>query len=115
MLTIIALVIAVLFLPSPWSVVLVVGAAIVDVAETGVFVWWSRRRRRRGPVAVGAETMVGRTGVALARLDAGSGGQVRIDGEIWKARSVEPVDPGAAVTVTAVDGLLLDVLPALRE
>ena len=99
MLTIIALVIALLFLSSPWNVIVVVIAAIVDLAETGGFVWWSRRRRRLGPAAVGAETIVGRTGVALARLDPAApqpGGQVRVDGEIWNARSAEPIDPGAA-------------------
>ena len=72
MLTIIALVIALLFLSWPWNVVIVIAAAAVDIAETGVFVWWSRRRRRRGPAAVGAETLVGRTGIALARLAPGA-------------------------------------------
>lgn len=118
MLTIIALVIAVLFLSSPWNVVVVVAAAAVDIAETGVFVWWSRRRRRLGPPAVGNETLVGRPGITLGRLEAGTDvptGQVRVDGEIWKARAAEPIDPGAAVTVTAVDGLILDVEAARSE
>jgi membrane protein implicated in regulation of membrane protease activity len=117
MLTLIALVVAVLFLSSPWNVVVVVTAAIVDIVETGVLVWWSRRRRRLGPAAVGTEAIVGRMGVALTRLDPGnlkSGaldpvGQVRVDGEIWSARSAEPIDPGAAVTVRSVDGLVLEV------
>ena len=95
MLTIIALVAAALFVPSPWSVWLVVGAACVDLAETAVMVAWSRRRRASGPPAVGTEAIVGRTGVTLARLDAdrrGARGQVRVDGEIWRARAIEPVD-----------------------
>jgi membrane-bound serine protease (ClpP class) len=114
MLTIIALVIALLFLSWPWNIVLVIGAALVDIAETGGFVWWSRRRRRLHPATVAAETIVGRTGVALARLDPQSPaavGQVRIDGEIWNARSSEPIDPGATVLVAAVDGLVLEVAP----
>jgi membrane protein implicated in regulation of membrane protease activity len=118
MLTIIALIIAVLFLSSPWNVVLVVTAAIVDLAETGGFVWWSRRRRRLGPAAVGAEAIVGRFGVALERLDPGSPdpvGQVRVDGEIWTARAAGPIDPGASVIVTGVDGLVLEVAPQQRE
>jgi membrane protein implicated in regulation of membrane protease activity len=115
MLTIVALVIAVLFLSSPWNVVIVAAAAVVDIAETGGFVWWSRRRRRAGPAAVGTETMVGRPGIALGRLGPGTeplAGQVRVDGEIWAATTREPIDPGAAVTVTAVDGLVLEVEPA---
>jgi len=112
MLTIIALVVAVLFLSSPWNVVIVAAALIVDIAETGGFVWWSRRRRRLGPAAVGTEAIVGRHGTALGRIapgDAQPTAQVRVDGEIWSARSAEPIDPGDAVTVTAVDGLVLDV------
>jgi membrane protein implicated in regulation of membrane protease activity len=119
MLTLVAVVVALLFLPAPWNVALVATAAIVDIAETGVLVWWSRRRRRLGPAAVGTDAIVGRTGIALGRLDPGnleSGaldpvGQVRVDGEIWGARSAEPIDPGAAVTVISVDGFVLDVEP----
>ena len=117
MLTIIALVLAILFLSSPWNVVIVIVAATIDIAETGTFFWWSRRRRRLTPAAVGAETIVGRAGVALARLDPDAvspEGQVRIEGEIWGARSTEPIEPGAAVVVRAVNGLVLDVAPQRR-
>ncbi len=111
MLTLIALVVAVLFLSSPWNVILVATAALIDVAETGAFVWWSRRRRRLVPAAVGAETIVGRRGRALTRLGGADcpSGQVRVEGEIWAARAAETIDPGAAVTVTAVCGLEVEV------
>ncbi len=115
MLTLIAIAIAVLFLPSPWNVLFVVGAAVVDVAETAVFVWWSRRRRRLVRPTVGLETILGRRGTALERIEAGRpgrAGQVSVDGEIWNARSLEPVERGAEVVVSGVDGLLLDVVPA---
>lgn len=115
MLTIIALVIALLFLSWPWNVIVVIVAGAIDIAETGVLFWWSRRRRRLAPVVVGAEAIVGRAGVALGRLDpdaASPAGQVKVEGEIWRARSAEPIDPGAAVVVSAVDGLVLDVRPA---
>jgi membrane-bound serine protease (ClpP class) len=114
MLTLIALLLALFLLPSPWGVIVVVAAAIFDLIETGVFVWWSRRRRRRGPAAVGVHGLVGRAGVTLSRLEPESvaAGQVRVDGEIWSARSDEPVDPGERVRVVAVDGLTLDVTPA---
>ena len=118
MLTLLALVVAIVFLSSPWNVIIVVAAAIVDIAETGLFVWWSRRRRRLTAAAVGIEALVGRSGTALGRLDPGSVApyaQVRVAGEIWNARSGEPIDPGAAVTVRGVDGLLLEVEPARRE
>ena len=114
-LTLIALVIAVLFLPSPWNVLLVLAAALVDIAETGAFVWWSRRRRRLVPPSVGVETLVGRRGTALDRIDPTRVGHVSVDGEIWNARSSEPIDRGSAVVVSRVDRLLLDVVPAQSE
>ncbi len=118
MLTLIALLIAVLFLPSPWSVLFVVAAAVVDVGETVAFVWWSRRRRRLVPPSVGVETLIGRRGTALDRIDPSHPervGQVNVDGEIWSARSSEPIERGALVVVNGVDRLLLDVVPARPE
>ena len=115
MLTVIALILAFIFLPSPWNVIVVVVTAVVDTVETGAFLWWSRRRRRTSRAAVGIESIVGRSGVALARLDAAqvTAGQVRVGGEIWKARSSAPVDPGTEVRVVAVEGLTLDVEPVV--
>jgi membrane-bound serine protease (ClpP class) len=112
-LTLIALLLALFLLPSPWGVIVVVCAAVVDLIETGAFVWWSRRRRRRTSPSVGAKTIVGRSGVAVGWI--GPSGQVRVDGEIWQARSSEAVEAGGPVTVVAVDGLTLDVVPGARE
>ena len=109
MLTLIALAVALLFLPSPWGWVLVIAAAVVDLAETAGFVWWSRRRRLRTRPAVGVEDLVGRPGVAASAL--APDGQVRVQGEIWAARSALPVERGARVVVRAVDGLVLEVEP----
>ncbi len=115
MLTLIAIIIALLFLSSPWGVVLVVAAIIIDLVEIAVFVWWSRRRRRQGPPEVGVEALVGRRGIAVSRLIPGTLeeiGQVRVGGEIWGARATEAIEPGASVVVRAVDGLVLEVDPA---
>ena len=60
MLTLVALVVALVFLSSPWGWILVISAAVIDLAETGAFLWWSRRRRRLAPPAVGVEDLVGR-------------------------------------------------------
>jgi membrane-bound serine protease (ClpP class) len=115
MLTIVALILAFIFLPSPWNVIVVGVAALVDTVETGAFVWWSRRRRRRSRAAVGVETIVGRSGVAIGRLDSArmTTGQVRVGGEIWNARSSTALDPGTEVKVVAVEGLTLAVEPVV--
>jgi len=106
MLTIVAVILALTVLPSPWGVVAVVGAAAIDVVEIGFFARWSKRRR----ATVGAETLVGRTAVVVRALS--PRGQVQLDGEIWEARAGQDVPPGAEVTITSVDGLVLDVTPS---
>ena len=103
MLTLAAIVLAVTVIPSPWNWVAVVAAASVDVAETAVLIRWSKRRR----AAVGAETLVGRTGVVVRALT--PRGQVRVDGELWDARAAHHLAPGEEVLVTSLDGLVLEV------
>jgi membrane protein implicated in regulation of membrane protease activity len=102
----IALALAIFVLPSPWGIVAVVCALVIDVIEVGVGLWYSKRRRS----SVGSETLVGLTGVALGELR--PDGQVRVEGEIWRARCEDGCDTGAAVVVRAVDGLTLEVEPA---
>jgi membrane-bound serine protease (ClpP class) len=66
-------------------------------------------RGQRRPIAVGAEAMVGEIGRAQERL--APSGTVLVHGEYWAADSDEPVDAGARVRVTAVQGLRLRVRP----
>ena len=106
MLFLIALALAIFVLPSPWGVVAVACALVIDVIEVGVGLWYSKRRRS----SVGSQTLVGLTGVAIGDLR--PDGQVRVEGEIWRARCEDGCDAGAAVIVRAVDGLTLQVEPA---
>jgi membrane-bound serine protease (ClpP class) len=101
----IALLLAIFVLPSPWGLIAVVAALLVDVIEVTVGVWYSRRRR----ATVGVESIVGATGVALGELL--PEGQVRVNGEIWQAHCEAGCDAGAEVVVRAVNGLTLDVEP----
>jgi membrane protein implicated in regulation of membrane protease activity len=104
-LTLVAVVLALTVIPSPWNWVAVLSAATVDVAETALLVRWSRRRR----AAVGAEAMLGRTAVVVTAL--APQGQVKLDGELWLATSETPVSPDEQVVVAEIDGLLLRVDP----
>jgi membrane-bound ClpP family serine protease len=108
MLTVVAIVLAVLVLPSPWGVLAVVAAAAIDVAETVLLI----RRTRRRPSVVGGSALVGRAAVAATRL--APAGHVRVDGETWAAVVEDgvAVAPGDAVEVVALDGLVLVVRPA---
>jgi membrane protein implicated in regulation of membrane protease activity len=102
----IGVLLAVFVLPSPWGLVAVVVAGILDIAETGAFLWWSKRRR----VAVGVEALVGKAGVAVSEL--WPEGQVRVNGELWRARCEGGCDTGTSVVVREVKGLTLLVEPA---
>ena len=105
MLFLIALALAIFVLPSPWGVVAVVCALAIDLVEVGVGLWYSKRRRS----SVGSETLLGLTAVAMGELR--PDGQVRVEGEIWRARCEHGCDAGATVVVRAVDGLTLEVEP----
>ena len=103
MLTLIALVLALTVVPSPWGAVIIVAAVLVDVAETKVLLRWSQRRRP----AVGIGGLIGRQAVTISRI--APSGQVKIDGEVWQAVSHAEIEPGEPVRVSAVDGLVLTV------
>ena len=106
MLTAFAILLAIFVLPSPWGALAVVVGAALDLGETVVFWRWSRRRSS----AVGVEALVGRTAVAVRPL--APEGQVKLDGELWLARSGVPVEQGSEVLVQRVEGLTLVVVPA---
>ena len=105
MLTLIAILLAIFVIPEPWGLVTIVVAGLLDILEVIVFRQWSKRRKAR----VGVQTLVGRTAVALGAI--APRGQVRIEGEIWEARSESAVVRGEEVVVRAVEGLTLLVAP----
>jgi membrane-bound serine protease (ClpP class) len=100
---ILLLVLALLFLPLPWNLIVIALAAMLELSLWYFGVRYSRRRR----AAVGVETMVGMHGQAISTLE--PTGQVKVDGEIWEARATTEVRPGDTVRVTAIDGLTLEV------
>ena len=101
-----AAIVGLFLLPAPWNAILLVFALVAEVGE--IYLWKRYLDRRR--VLTGAEGLVGLMGIAVGPLD--PGGQVRLRGEIWRARSVAaPVEPGEEVAVVAVDGLTLEVEP----
>lgn len=102
-LTVLAIVAALFLLPAPWNWVTVLVAGVIDVLETAGFVWWSGRRRP----SVGVEALVGRRVVVVRAV--APRGQVKVDGELWEARSTHTLLLEDEAIVTAVDGLVLEV------
>jgi membrane-bound serine protease (ClpP class) len=58
---------------------------------------------RRAPVTVGPEQIIGLEGIVR------TGGNVFVRGELWRARSDEPLHEGDRVAIDALDGLTLAV------
>ena len=98
-----AILAAIFWLPSPWGLVAVAGAALVEVLEAAAIIWYSRRRRPQ----VGAEALLGTTGRVVAECR--PLGRIRVQGELWRARCDEGADEGDVVRVDAIDGLTLVV------
>ena len=101
-----------------------VAAAITALAGAGLGIQWIvfiavslasllvlrpiARRHLRTPAQLrtGTAALVGSRAVVLERVD-GHGGQVKIGGEIWSARSYdedEVIEPGTRVDVMKIDG-----------
>jgi membrane-bound serine protease (ClpP class) len=100
-----AILLAIFVLPSPWGLVAVVLAGLIDIGQSIVLLRWSRRRRS----VSGAEALIGQKAVVRTPT------QVRVAGELWEARSDEDLLPGEQVEVTGVEGLTLRVSRPSRD
>lgn len=92
-----------LLLPSPWDLV---GFIVVLVLWVGELFLWNRtvKRHRR---AVGAETLIGADAEVVSPCR--PVGQVRVNGELWAARSEGGADVGDSVHVVERERLTLRV------
>ena len=103
MIFVLALLLALFLVPSPWNIVVIFLGAVAEVGE----VIWGRRIARRWRPRTGAEAMIGTSAKVVTPLR--PNGQVRLNGELWEAVSDEGADPGDIVRVDAVEGLTLVV------
>ncbi|MFQ5914458.1 MAG: nodulation protein NfeD [Nitrospinota bacterium] len=65
-------------------------------------------KAQRGRSVAGWEGLVDVTGVAMGNID--PEGKVFVHGELWNARSKEPIAQGEKVRIVAVEGLRLEVI-----
>lgn len=76
----------------------------------GLFVWLLVQRRQtadRAPLI--GDTLVGLTGVVWIAIDPFSPGSVKIEGDLWRARSKETIPAGTLVRVIKQDGITVTV------
>lgn len=87
---------------------LIIPAAIITALFFAIVVGMGLRAQTR-KVATGSEGMVGKIGIVSRDLS--PSGKVHVHGEIWNARSTEPLSHGTRVKVIAINGMELTVEP----
>jgi len=78
------------------------------VAVTGLLIRLAVTAQRQAP-ATGSAGMIGQVGEAVTPIELGAVGQIRVHGELWRARAPEAIPPGGRVRVLQIDGLTLTV------
>jgi membrane-bound serine protease (ClpP class) len=102
---------AYLFLGTEWWMPVVdpILALVVSVIS-GVFLWIAVRKSIEAvqlPPLQDLDTLIGLVGEARTAIH--TDGSVQVGGELWSARSKEPIPAGASVRVLSRDGFNLDV------
>ncbi len=98
-----AILLVVFVLPARWGFAALLAGLAVELGE--VAFWW-RFTHRRAPV-VGVGTLIGRGAVVI--VPCRPEGQVKLDGEVWRASCAAGADPGDVVRVVELHGLTLVV------
>jgi len=93
-LLILALILALVFLPLPWALLVIALAAVLELSLWFFGIRYSRRRRAQ----VGVQTMIGTVGEAITSLT--PDGQVKVEGEIWKAHGSSVIRAGDPVRIS---------------
>jgi len=56
-----------------------------------------------------AEALIGKKGIAVKKITSDTAGQVKVDGEVWRASSEHRIDEGSHVEIESVSGITLTV------
>ena len=98
-----AILLAVFVLDEPWSWAAVAAGGTIEVGESFFWIWLSKRRQAQ----VGFEPLIGaKAEVVTACWPLG---QVKVAGEIWRARCQAGAEVGDMVRVREIDELTLVV------
>jgi membrane-bound serine protease (ClpP class) len=99
----------VVFLPvaSPWSIIVIAAACLLEIVEIVMLRRWAKRLDRRTVRTTGSEAMIGERAEVVESCR--PTGTVQLRGELWEARCDGGAETGETVQVEAVDGLTLVV------
>jgi membrane protein implicated in regulation of membrane protease activity len=94
-------------LDTPWSIVVLVAAILLEPVEIAFLRRWSKRMDRTTEATTGMEAMIGKRAEVVRECR--PRGTVRLDGELWEAHCDGGAAPGDKVRVESVDQLTLRV------
>jgi membrane protein implicated in regulation of membrane protease activity len=97
----VAIILALLFLPWPWNLFAILGGLVIEVGELA----WGLSLARRWKPKTGAEAMIGEQATVVTACR--PLGDVRVQGELWRARCEEGAAAGETVRIEAIEGLTL--------
>jgi len=77
----------------------------------------ARRLQRGSGAQFGVKALIGKQGVVTKPIGEAANpvGQIRVEGEVWRARSTVPIPVGTLVVVTGIEGITLLVEPVVPE
>ena len=96
-----------------WGAFVVVSGALLPFSRK-----FAQKVAQEQPSGIGAERNIGKTGMVLIEIDNDLGaGQVRVEGELWRARaeSGRKIPSGTKVKVIAQEGTQLSVTVIQEE
>lgn len=99
----VAIVLALIFLPWPWNLAMILGGLVIEVGELA----WGLSLARRWRPRTGAEAMIGEQATVVSACR--PLGEVRVRGELWRARCDEGADADETVLIERIEGLTLIV------
>jgi membrane protein implicated in regulation of membrane protease activity len=101
------LLVIVLSVASPWGLVVILVACVLEVGEIAFLRRWAKRLDRRTKKTTGVEGMIGAPAEVIESCR--PIGTVHVNGELWQARCDAGAYAGQTVHVESVDGLMLVV------
>ncbi len=100
---------------APHNLQIIVMAAVSVVTFVICMIWIRPKLeslRRANIQRTNADRLIGKEGVVIVPIDPMEGkGQVKVDGQVWSAKSESAIAEGKKVTVRAIEGVKLVVDP----
>lgn len=79
-----------------------------------VYVFYGRRFIKNtlaiNTTATNVDALMGKKGTVVKKITPKHPGQIKVEGEIWRAASKDILDEGASVTIGSVSGVTLEVM-----